>query len=271
MLAFAAINGAIPIVIASEVYSYPGGVAQITVAKESDEVPNVKFGLNEPVIIEYKQHWRILIGLSLDTLPGEYVAYIKPGFEGATAKYEKVIVKQHIYPFKEYSELNAEISNQAIVQTHKSFSDIDFSNTQQPTLPLSWPVKGKWSENFGHKLYDQKKATLHTPNAMVISTDRLSTVLSPQSAIVSKIETTKSGLYTVFLDHGRGLYSILSGLSDITVELGNGIVAGAVIGKLPAGNTANGDNTPLATRRLIWQTVINNTYIDPLILTKLKP
>lgn len=256
---------------AAENFSYPGGVAELTIAKQSDDLPDVKFGLNEPVVMEYSSYWRILIGLSLETLPGDYVSYIKPAIEGASGQYEKVIVKQHIYPFSEYSELNAKTSQQAILKTHKSFSDIDFSNTQQPSLPLQWPLEGRWSNNFGHKLYDLKHATLHIPNAIVISTTRLSSVIAPQSAIVSKIETSDSGVSTVFLDHGRGLYSILSGLSDLTVELGNGIVSGAVIGKLPAGSDETSNDSSPATRTLIWQTVMNNTYVDPQVLTKMNP
>ena len=266
-LVFAAISTS----SASDIFSYPGGVTQIIVAKVSDQVPDVKFGLNEPVVMEYPNHWRILIGLSLETLPGEYVTYIKPGIKGAPGQYEKVIVNQHVYPFSEYSASNVQIANQAIVRTHESLSNIEFSNTQQPNLPLNWPVEGDWSDNFGHKLYDKEKASLHIPNAIVFSSDTLSTVVAPQTAIVTKIETDVSGVHTVYLDHGRGLYSILSGLSDLAVELGNGIVAGAVIGKLPAGHNATGNRSSPATRQLIWQTIINNTYVDPQVLTKLEP
>jgi len=188
----------------ADTFNYPGGVAQFTILKQTDTLPDVKFGLNEPVVMEYPDHWRILVGLGLETLPGDYVAYMKPAIEGAPGQYKKIIVKQQV----------------------------DFSNTQQPTLPLRLPLEGNWSSNFGHKLYDIKKKVLHIPNAIVLSATQLSTVVAPQTAIVSKIETSSSGLSTIFLDHGRGLYSILSGLDDITVEVGNGIVAGAVIGKL---------------------------------------
>ena len=256
----------------ADTYSYPGGIAELVVVKQSNDIPDVKFGTNEPVIIEYRDHWRILIGLSLKTLPGEYVAYIKPNIEGVLGRYEKVIVKQHIYPFSEYPQLGPETSKHAVFKTHQSFSDLDYSNTQQPSLPLRWPVEGRWSNNFGHTLYDAKRETLLTPNAIVISTTKLSPIVAPEAAIVSKIETSEStGLSTVFLDHGRGLYSILSGLSDLTVELGNGIVAGAVIGKLTARNNQSSDNSKLNIQTLVWQTVINKTYVDPNILTSLEP
>jgi len=256
---------------AAETFSYPGGVAQLTIAKQSEESPDVKFGLSEPVVMEYTKYWRILIGLSLETLPGEYVVYIKRGIDGASGEYKKIVVKQHIYPFNEYPELDGDIARRAVFKTHESLSDIDFSNTQQPSLPLRWPLEGNWSANYGHKLYDAKRAVLHTPNAIVIPATKLATVTAPQMSIVSKIETSDSGLSTVYLDHGRGLYSILSGLSDLAVELGNGIVAGAVIGKLTMGDNSTTNDSSTLQRALVWQTVMNGTYVDPQILTMLKP
>jgi len=257
--------------LAAQTFSYPGGISQFIISKESNDIPEVKFGLQEPVIMEYPTYWRILIGLSLDTLPGDYVAYIKSGIEGASGQYQKVIVKQHIYPFKEYSEIDETISKHAVIKIHKSLSELDFSNTQQPSLPLRWPLEGSWSNNFGHKLYDRNRESLHIPNAIVISTKKISTVVAPQAAIVSKIDTDDSGTSTVFLDHGRGLYSILSGLSDITVELGNGIVSGAVIGKLTGDNKQVDLDSPNSGTRLVWQTVVNKNYVNPTLLTQLKP
>ncbi len=256
---------------ATDRYNYPGGVVQLNLAKDSETLPDVKFGLKDPIVMEYPNHWRVLIGLSLDTLPGEYVAYIKPSIEGASGQYEKVVVEQHIYPFSEYSELNSLLSQQAVFKTHTSFSELDFSNTRQPSLPLRWPLEGNWSNNFGHKLYDSEQSKLHTPNAIVIRAEKLSTVVAPQTAIVSKIEVSESGTSTVFLDHGRGLYSVLAGLSDLTVELGNGIVAGAVIGKIAGPNNDPTNESTLIASTLVWQTVMNSTYVDPQILINLEP
>ncbi|MBL4672843.1 MAG: peptidoglycan DD-metalloendopeptidase family protein [Arenicella sp.] len=252
-------------------FSYPGGLAQFTLTKNSPDIPEVKFGTNEPVVIEYADYWRILVGLSLETLPGEYVVYIKSGVDGSTVQYQKIVVKQNNYPFREYSERNGIIDRHVVFEAADSFSDIDFSNTQQPTLPLQWPLDGKWSNNFGHKLYDTKLGALYTPNAVVISATELSTVVSPQTALVSKIETSASGISTVYLDHGRGLYSILSGLSDITVKVGSGIVSGTAIGKLIATDEGALDQSVSAGKTLVWQTVMNNAYIDPQVLTQLEP
>jgi len=80
----------------ADTFNYPGGVAQFTILKQTDTLPDVKFGLNEPVVMEYPDHWRILVGLGLETLPGDYVAYMKPAIEGAPGQYKKIIVKQQV-------------------------------------------------------------------------------------------------------------------------------------------------------------------------------
>jgi murein DD-endopeptidase MepM/ murein hydrolase activator NlpD len=97
-----------------------------------------------------------------------------------------------------------------------------------------------------------------------LTTTELSNVIAPQNAIVSRIEfdENQTELATLFLDHGRGLYSIISGMSDLTVEIGNGVIAGAVLGKMPLDKTGS-------PTTLIWQCVINGVYINPLILTKI--
>lgn len=255
---------------ANDNFSHPGGIAELTITKNSTDTPEVMFGINEPVVIEYADYWRILVGLSLETLPGEYVVYIKSGVNGSTVQFQKIIVQQNNYPFHEYSDQKL-VNRHIAVKTADSFSDIDYSNTRQPTLPLQWPLEGSWSNNFGHKLYDSKQAVLHTPNSLVISVTELSNVVSPQTAIVSKIDTSASGISTVYLDHGRGLYSILSGLSDITIEVGNGIASGAVIGTLQATGESALDQPVSAGQALMWQTVMNNAYVDPQVLTQLEP
>jgi len=240
---------------------FPGGVAELRIDKLTAELPEIRYGLREPVIIEESNHWRILIGISLDTLPGTYLVYLKHNLEGTSGEHQTIKVDQQHYPLIEGDAKSAAL----LRREHKTFSEIDFSNTQQPSLPLLLPAKGAWSETFGHQHYDAKKDILMSLNAISMTTTELAMVVAPQNAIVSKVEPDESGSATVFLDHGRGLYSILEGVADLTVAAGNGIVAGAVIGKMAAIEPESN------IKRLIWQTRLNNTYVNPMILTELEP
>lgn len=247
---------------------YPGGVIQFSVEKQSEDLPEVKYGLAELAIIDRGKDWQVIMGIGLDTLPGEYVVYIKHGIKGQPGQYQKVRIRHHNYPYIEAKPNSSKLYDGLFLK-HKSFSSIDFSNTQQPSLPLRLPLDGEWGNYFGYNIKISSKKPLETPNAISLITTELASVRSPQSAIVSKIEAMDDGLKRVFLDHGRGVYSIISGLSDLTIEVSNGIVAGAVIGKLPSNNSDS--KKANNNKKLIWQTVMNGEYVNPLLMTELKP
>ncbi|MEM7357847.1 MAG: M23 family metallopeptidase [Pseudomonadota bacterium] len=247
--------------------SYPGGIVQLSLEKISDTLPLVRFGIREPVIIEKTQAWQVLIGLDLDLLPGEYVIYVKqPDSElpGYSIKFD---VTQKNYPVASTPTVPAPQIPRRI--EHSRFSDLDFSNTGQPTLPLRPPIPEDWEDSFGRVETGDIDATSETQNVsqnfIYYLGDKPSVVIAPQNAIVSRIQRAEppATSTTIFLDHGRGLYSIITGLADLSVDTGNGVVAGAVIGKTV--NDIGGQAIPLA-----WQTTINGAYINPLILQQLK-
>lgn len=247
--------------VASAQLNYPGGIVELAIEKNSSEMPDVRYGLREPVIIETAEQWRILIGISLETLPGEYLVYFKRAIESSEGEYLKVEVKQKKYP--EFKETLGN-TERVLTRNRKKTSDIDFSNTQQPDLPLKLPTDGDWNDTFGHQIYQEKNRQLKSLNGISMTTTKLAAVVSPQNAIVTRIDTDSEDLSTLYLDHGRGLLSILQGITDITVEPGNGVVAGAVLGKLPA------SESPSEPHSLIWQTQLNGAFVNPLLLTKIE-
>jgi len=241
--------------------NYPGGIVELKIPKQSSELPEVRYGLREPVIIETKTHWRVVIGIGLETLPGEYLVYVKRATQRSESEYLKIDIEQKEYPQFDSHEGNI---SETLIRSRKKVSDIDFSNTQQPDFPLELPADGDWNDTFGQQIYQQREGQLASLNGISMTTTKLATVISPQNAIVTRIEVGNSNLSTVYLDHGRGLISILQGLTDITVEPGNGVVVGAVLGKLP-GAKSNAEPS-----KLIWQTQINGAFVNPLLLTNLK-
>ncbi|NNC99702.1 MAG: peptidoglycan DD-metalloendopeptidase family protein [Gammaproteobacteria bacterium] len=256
----------VPPLAASEIreeYNYPGGVVDILLARKSDILPQVKYGTREPIVIQQLDYWRVLIGVSLDTLPGEYVLYVKEPESELPAYSVQFDVNQKTYPVLELASVK-----QPRNIHYDSTTDLDFSNTEQPELPLMLPAQGQWANFFGHVVVypdqDPDSSEVIVQNYVSLTTTELATVTAPQNAIVSRVlvEQEPPGLATVFLDHGRGLYSIISGLADLSVEKGNGVVAGAVIGKLPVSQ-----DTPA---ELIWQCVINGVYINPLVMTQIE-
>ena len=241
--------------------NFPGGYIDLKLEKLNNNLPEIKFGLREPVIIDEQAHWRVLIGLDLALLPGQYVLYYKHAGDNSSGEHKTIEVLQKVYPFQDLREadLDNTIDNYAPVE----ISSIDFSNTQQPQLPLMIPLEGDWTLKFGYQWIVEDANDVITSNAISIQAGQYSSVLAPQNAIVSNIVMDEQELATVVLDHGRGLYSILRGLTDLTVDIGNGVVSGAVLGRLPA-------PTDVAQSKLVWQTQLNGVFVDPSLLSEMQ-
>lgn len=241
-------------------YNFPGGIVDIRLDKQTDIVPDIRFGIEEPVIIEQSDHWRILIGIPLNTLPGEYIVYIKRAIKEVPAEYEKFVIQQKNYDLSETAD-----TKNVIYLTHKKLSELEFKNTQQPSLPLQKPVDGDWSQTFGYLNLYAKKKDLIQQNVIYLDTTETLDISAPQNAIISNITTDENGNSSIYMDHGRGLYSIITGLNETTIEIGNGVIAGAVIGRV----LQKSDTKKDVTRRITWQCIINGAIINPIILTQL--
>lgn len=241
--------------------NYPGGIAELRVEKKSSELPEVKYGLQDTVILDAGSHWRVIIGLALDTLPGSYLTYVKPNVKDSSAFVEKFQVEQKVYPIHEKSP------GYRVQLLHQQLSELNYSNSAEPEFPLLLPVNslGQWQDNFGHLYQDPNSLKLMTQNHIMLETTALAPVLAPQNALVTKITIDENQLSTIYLDHGRGLFSIISGLRELSVSVGNGVVAGAVLGKLP---TLSNNNQPST---LYWQCILNGVLVNPMLLTKLQP
>jgi len=245
----------------------PGGIIDFKLQKLSTDLPEIKYGLHEVTIIDKKSYWQVLIGIGLETIPGEYLLYVKHQLEDSVAFSQKFQVRQQPVEF-----ITPQVANSQVLSIeHDNFSDIKFENTAEPTLPLRYPSQGHWANYFGH--IHTKGKNIKSRNFISMTTTALATVTAPQNAIVSRIIETPDATrakrnnhkanYTIFLDHGRGLYSVLTGVSDLTIEVGNGVLAGAVLGKIHSNDTTNSK-----PRTLIWQTVLNKAYVNPVILTQ---
>lgn len=259
--------------------NYPGGIVDLTIDKEGSELPDVKYGLNDVAIFDRKDHWQVLIGIDQNTLPGDYLLYVKHANDDKSAFHQKFTVAQKEPIFTNPLKTNFDLNS----LRHERFSDLNFNNTVEPALPLNYPLAGQWTDQFGALEISEEDDDIRVRNYISLSTTQLTTVLAPQNGIVSRVientdnqvseginitsSNTQSGptSYTLFLDHGRGLYSILSGVMDITIEPGNGVLAGAVLGKIYTRDTSN--NEP---HTLFWQTILNEAYVNPVILTQFR-
>ncbi len=258
-------SSASPSQLMAQYDNHPGGIIDLEIAKQSTNLPDVKYGTKDVTVLDQGTSWRVLVGIDLTTIPGEYLLYIKRQSEDSNAYSEKFEVGHKIARF-----INSATDTQVSALYHDIFSDISFNNTNQPALPLSYPASGQWADYFGHINTNPLTDNVDARNFISLTTTEVIPVTSPQDAIVSHIIESDPNEYNnkknciLFLDHGRGLYSVLSGVTDLTIKVGNGVQAGAVLGKVYSDS-----NTNSQPRTLIWQTVLNGAYVNPIILTKL--
>lgn len=218
-------------------YSVPGGVALLKIDKVNNKLPRVRFGTREVALIESDSAWIAVIGLQLSTIPGYYVVYIKHDNSEISASTDSFMVGQKNYLVIEPNE-DVRLADKA-PHDYELFSELDYENTSPPSLPMLWPVEGRWGHVFGRV---ESSENALSKNFVGLTDTTQGVVIAPQNALISKIEALSAAegnseleapLSRIFLDHGRGIYSIISGLTDLTVQVGNGVVAGAVIGRIP--------------------------------------
>ena len=240
-------------------YSFPGGLNQTLIAKQGKELPEAKFGTQNLLILDQGRNWRVMTGLGLDVLPGEYVIYFKHSVPGSSGEHIAIFVEQKDYQF---SESDSEHSyNDHKIGIPKSLSQLEYSNTSEPKFPLMLPADGDWRLDFGRKYIRNNE--IHSIDKIALQLAGDLEIRAPQDAIVSNIESSEDGLKTIILDHGRNLYSVIDGINDTSLTPGRGVKLGQVIGR--AGTTIDSIGTFLT-----WQIVLNNAAIDPNIVTEIR-
>jgi len=76
----------------------PGGVTIVDLALASEPQPQARFGSKKIMVIQRDGKWKGLVGLSLKTLPGDYIVSYKTGKDGKSDNEIAVKVLPKTYP-----------------------------------------------------------------------------------------------------------------------------------------------------------------------------
>jgi murein DD-endopeptidase MepM/ murein hydrolase activator NlpD len=127
-----------------------------------------------------------------------------------------------------------------------------------PDVEFILPVKGITTGIFGtRRFYNDVEGNYH--NGFDIAADTGTPIVAPSSG---KIILTGNFFYngkSIFLDHGRGLKSIMIHLDEILVDDNQFVEKGQIIGRVGTTGKSTGPH-------LHWSVLVNNTYIDPELL-----
>ena len=251
----------------------PGGLVVQPLYSSEYPPPQAMFGRRNIRIEEYGGFWWGLAGIGLDTIPGEYVISVTANDEPPRAISFRI--KPHSYPLT--TAINSAESRLSLLGLllnvgsgdRNEAPDLPIKHWQyemSATLPLSYPAEGGWQDFFGHREAtgrDMSVSQHHLQleglaNQLVSAPGRgLCLDIRPYSSLETGEQPTR---FTVTLDHGSGLISIIDGVSDLTIQQGDEVQQKAMIGRFSSpGTDLDG--------WLKWSVVLNGEYVNPALLT----
>lgn len=243
----------------------PGQPVEFLMPKQEANPPTASFGQQPVIVLDNGAQWRLLVGIGLATIPGNFVASVVNtdnsnfGIDFTVAPFAYPLIDT--VKRTRGNRLLDLISKPAEKRRNKR-PELPWSNLP-PQLPLQYPAQGPWQQHFGH--IDQPKADKQEQKQQItLVVDQAQSIVTPSDAVCLQIQE-ENGKFSVWLDHGMGLFSYISGLPNITIEEQDKIVRGAVIGLVTDDMTSGGQVV------LQWQVVMNSVAVNPQIMTTLEP
>lgn len=239
--------------------SVPGGVAVVDLGPDSAVPPRAQWGDLPLAVVRDNGHWFALLGIPLDTLPGE----LEISVSGAsTATVRKVIVQIKNYPeqrltIKDKRKVEPNPDDLARIAREKEVTEAvkrQFTATAPDTTFLL-PATGPLSSRFGlRRIFNGLPRNPHAGLDVAVGTG--APIKAPAAGVVANTGDYFFNGNTVFIDHGQGLISAYMHLSRIDVRYGQPVKKGEILGAVGATGRVTGPH-------LHWAVILNNTPVDP--------
>lgn len=214
-------------------------------------------------------HYLGLVGIDLQDPPGshELAVTIASPYGQRLLSYNVLVIKES-YPVqrltlpKEQVDLDEESLNRVKAeqeQVRKVFEVVSRQRLWKGRFLQ--PVEGPTTGAFGRvRIINGQLRNPH--NGEDIAAPMGAEVMAINDGVVRLVVDHFFSGKGVFLDHGLGLYSMYFHLSEVTVQDGQAVQRGQVIGKVGASGRASGPH-------LHWGVRVNGARVDPFSLIKL--
>lgn len=237
----------------------PGGIAILDLGAASAARPDVSYDGRPVLVFSEDGRWSAAVGVPLGAPPGETTVIV----DGETRSFE---VQAHAY-----REQRLTVTNQSYVSPDPAQLErigrerriIDAALTRHRDavldgIALAVPVDGPQSSSFGLRRFfnDQPRAP---HKGMDIAADTGTPVRAPRAGIVTATGDYFFNGNTVIVDHGQGYVTMYCHLSEIAVEEGQAVDAGATLGAVGATGRVTGPH-------LHFGVYLNGTAVDPAIV-----
>ncbi|MBX2837462.1 MAG: peptidoglycan DD-metalloendopeptidase family protein [Gammaproteobacteria bacterium] len=244
----------------------PGGIAVVDLDLSVDkyaEQPSVHWQKRPVAVFNQTGRWTAVVGIPLSLEPSEQTLSVQINAnQTATRSYT---VEPH-----GYEEQHITIKNKAKVNP----PPMDMKRIEKETVhlrtvkrmrsdkplakALTWPVAGPISSPFGlRRFYNEQPRRPH--GGIDIAAPEGTPIHAPADGVVIDTGDYFFNGNSVFLEHGLGLQTFYAHMSRITVNTGDVVKAGDVIGAIGATGRVTGPH-------LHWSVGLNNTWVNPLLL-----
>ncbi|WP_412479043.1 peptidoglycan DD-metalloendopeptidase family protein [Azonexus sp. IMCC34839] len=240
----------------------PGGIAVLDLGPQGQPTPSARWADRPLAVVSENGHWYALLGIPLDTLPGELDVAVT---QGAAKRSLVVPVRPKNYPeqrltIKDKRKVEPNPDDLARIAREQKITEAvkqRFSDAM-PDTTFKLPANGPLSSRFGLKrIFNGLPRNPHAGLDVAVGTG--APVHAPADGVVANTGDYFFNGNTVFIDHGQGLISAYMHLSRVDVREGQKVRKGELIGAVGATGRVTGPH-------LHWAVIMNNTPVDPELL-----
>ncbi len=262
--AFCSIASAAPPALTPRHSPVPGGIAVIALTTPSVARPSAHYQSKRVMVIGSPEHWQAIVGIPLETSPGEQTLEITvPNSAPQSVSFT--------VQAKEYETQRLSISNKRMVDpTAKDLLRIEketkiiqaalrlFSETDEVPLDFAPPAQGPFSSPFGlRRFFNEQARKPHS--GLDLAAPKGAPIKAPAAGNVIAVGNYFFNGNTVILDHGQGLISMYSHMNRINVKEGQHVALGTLLGTVGMTGRVTGPH-------LHWTISLNDTRVDPMLL-----
>lgn len=242
----------------------PGGIATITLGQaQQTAAPKVSLGEKRIMVLKNKDGWQAIVGISLDTEPGEYSVQVT--WPSGHSESRRFMVKSKEYKsqyltIKNKRKVDPSAEDMKRILKEKEIITGAFATWSEPAKTpgrFQLPVKGRMSSPFGLKrFFNDQPRKPHS--GLDIAAPEGKPIHAPAAARVVVTGDYFFNGNSIFLDHGQGLISMYCHMSKISVKPGEWVKAGQSIGKVGKTGRVTGPH-------LHWSVSLNRTRVNPVL------
>ncbi len=212
------------------------------------------------LVMREAEAWIAVVGIPLGAKPGSKLR-VEVQYADRQQRLEIAVARKK-YPEQKLSMApeQAELPPEQLARYEEERKHIQellrtFSETGPDSLAMQEPVPGRRSGSFGlRRIINGVARSPHS--GMDIAAAAGTPVIAVRAARVIDVGEYLFLGKTVILDHGQGLLSLYSHLSEVNAALGESVPAGAAIGKVGATGRATGPH-------LHFSVYLNAAAVDP--------